>query len=121
MVVSCLADKIVAVVTFVTHLTINTRYWSNLVKKKNVTEEGEQRSKRNRLDIEDGLEHEPFVEHMKSHGTNLPVVVVSDDVHNERVPIVMKSEKRVGMKVAPEEIEKVQQWMDERKGGAHLW
>jgi len=79
----CLPDKIVTVLNFVTHLGMNIQRHYNKLKKKKVTKE--QQLKWERLDFDDGIEHEALVESMKkSRGVSLPVIIVSDDVHWDR-------------------------------------
>ena len=78
----CLPDKIVAVLSFVTHLGMNIQRHYNKLKKKKVTKE--QQLKWESMDFDDGIEHEALVESMKSRGVSLPVIIVSDDVHWDR-------------------------------------
>lgn len=94
----CLAEKVVAVVNFFTHIGMkasNHGRWENEVP----------------MPIEDGIEHEFLIEDMKSsYGIHPPVIVISDDVHSERISTVMTQ-----MKSAPDEIKKIQQWILERE------
>ena len=91
----CLAEKVVAVVNFFTHV-------------------GMKALRKNEVPMEDGFEHEFLIEDMKSYGIHPTVIVISDDVHNERISTVMAE-----MKSTPNTIERIQKELREREMQAY--